>query len=50
MRLILHDLQPMQWWVAGMGIAGITLQSFVTFVSFVAARSIFVSRRISTTA
>ena len=25
MRLILHDLQPMQWYVAGIGIAGITL-------------------------
>jgi len=25
MRLILHDLQPMHWYIAGIGIAGITL-------------------------
>src|SRR6185295_2108358 len=25
MRLILHDLQPMHWYVAGVGVAGITL-------------------------
>lgn len=25
MRLILHDLQPMHWFVAGVGLAGITL-------------------------